>query len=61
MTVGIVAFMSGVSVPSVRSTGPTPTIPSTPSKSAYSSASPIDWLVITRLGARVTWSRSVYC
>lgn len=44
------------SVPSVRSTGPIPRMPSTSLKPWAVDATPIDWFVITRSGARVTVS-----
>ena len=56
MTVGIAALLSGESVPFVRLAGPRPRMPFIfgiliPTDEFIP---PIDWLVMTRLGARVT-------
>lgn len=50
-------MVAGERVPTVRSTGPMPKIPSTPEKPLEVLATPIDWLGITKPEAMVTWSR----
>jgi hypothetical protein len=57
VTVGIVVSGSSVRVPSVKSRGPMPRIPSTPVKPVEVSATPIDWLVMVSPVPRVTVSR----
>jgi len=56
VTVGISEFVAGDSVSRVRSTGPIPTIPSTPWKPVDVLATPMDCLVMTRPEAIVTVS-----
>lgn len=46
MTVGIWVFVSGDNVSKVRSTGPIPRMPSTPSKPEEEVATPMDCLLI---------------
>ena len=48
VTVGICVLVSGESVSSVRSVGPTPRIPSTPWKPSDDEATPMDCFVIVR-------------
>lgn len=56
MTVGTASV--SLTVPEVRSTGPIPRMPSTPSKPAEEEATPMDWEVMIRPEARVTVSVS---
>jgi hypothetical protein len=56
VTVGIRELVAGDKVSSVRSTGPIPRIPSTPSNPIDVDATPMDCLAMVRPGAIVTWS-----